>query len=93
MSIIKFPGETSTPEVPDALARDERFRDLEHEVCNLERAGKIVEHFVAGWLNVADNPLPRDAELAVYAVEQLCKRLTEFRADYYRAWGPAGGES
>lgn len=48
---------------------------------------------MAGWLNVADNPLPRDAELAVYAVEQLSKRLTEFRADYYRAWGPgAGGE-
>jgi hypothetical protein len=91
MSVVKFPGETSTPEGNDDLAaRDERFRDLEHEVCNLERAGKIVEHFVAGWLNVADNPLPRDAELAVYAVEQLCKRLTEFRADYYRAWGPGG---
>ena len=72
MSIVKFAGGTSTPEGNDDLAaRDERFRDLEHEVCNLERAGKIVEHFVAGWLNVGDNPLPRDAELAVYAVATL----------------------
>lgn len=41
MSIVKFPGGTSMPEIHDTLARDERFRDLEHEVCNLERAGKI----------------------------------------------------
>jgi hypothetical protein len=51
MSIVKFPGGTPPPEGNDDLAtREERFMDLEHEVCNLERAGKIVEHFVAGWL-------------------------------------------
>jgi hypothetical protein len=90
MSVIEFPSGAPALETNDAMARDKRFRALENEVCNLERAGKIVEHFVSGWLNIAGNPLPQDAELAVYAVEQLCERLTELKAHYYGAWGPGG---
>jgi hypothetical protein len=90
MSIVKFPGDTPPREVNDAIARDQRFRDLEHEVCNLERMGGIVHGLVAEWLNVAGNPLPREGELMVFAVEQIDKLLMEFKAHYYGAWGPEG---
>jgi hypothetical protein len=88
MSIVKFP--TSTPEADDAMARDLRFRRLESEVCDIERMGEIAYRLVGEWLNVADNPLPREAGLAVYAVQQVGRALKQFKAEYYRAWGPGG---
>jgi hypothetical protein len=84
MSIVKFPGDTPTPEANDALARDERFRDLEAEVCDIERMGEIADRLVAEWLNVESSS--REAELAVCAVQQLDRALKQFKTQYNRAW-------
>jgi hypothetical protein len=87
--IVKFPGDAPRPEANAALARDERFRDLENEVCDLERMGEIADRLVAHWLNVASNPLPREAELAVCSVQQVDRALKQFKTQYYSAWeGP-----
>jgi hypothetical protein len=86
MSIVKFPGEMSTPEVPDALARDLAFRRLEAEVCDLDRMGEIAEHLVIEWMGLESSEPPREAELAFYAVQELRKRVTEFKTHYFGAW-------
>jgi hypothetical protein len=69
-----------------ALARDLAFRDLESEVCDLDRMGEIAERLVAEWMGGESSSPPREAELAVCAVQQLRKFLTEFKTQYYRAW-------
>jgi hypothetical protein len=85
-NVVKFPADTPTPEIHDAMARDVRFRDLEAEVCDLDRMGEIAERFVAEWMEIEDSSPPREAELAFYAAQELRKRLTEFKTQYYRAW-------
>jgi hypothetical protein len=52
--------------------------------------GEIAERFVNEWMQRENSSPPREAELAVYAVQELRKRLTEFMARYYGAWGPEG---
>ena len=69
-----------------ALARDLAFRDLESEVCDLDGMGEIAERLVAEWMGGESSSPPREAELAVCAVQQLRKFLTEFKTQYYRAW-------
>jgi hypothetical protein len=91
MSVVKFPGDAPTPG-QDALARDERFRDLEPEVCDLDRMGEIAERLVIEWMGLESSEPPREAELASYAVQELRKRVTEFKTRYYGAWG-SGGDS
>jgi hypothetical protein len=90
-NVVKFPGGAPTPEIHNALARDKNFRDLDAEVCDLDRMGEIAERFVGEWMGLESSSPPREAELAFYAVQELRKRLTEFKTRYYRAW--EGGEA
>ena len=82
MNAVKFPDTTKD----NVHARDERFRDLESEVCDLERMGEIADRLVSEWMGGESSSPPREAELAVCAVQQLRKLLTEFKTQYYRAW-------
>jgi hypothetical protein len=90
MSIVKFPSDTPAPEVDDALARDLRFRGLEADVYDLDRMGEIAERLVIEWMEFESSEPRREAELAFYAVQELRKRVTEFKTHYGRAWDPRG---
>jgi hypothetical protein len=90
MSVVKFPSDTPTSETDGAIARDKRFRDLDAEVCDLDRMGEIAEHFVVEWMGLESSEPPREAELAFYAVQELRKRVSEFKTHYFGAWGPGG---
>jgi hypothetical protein len=60
------------------------FRDLEGDVCDLDRMGEISNNLI---MNCSANEDGfHDLELATYAVFQLAKMLKEFRASYYRRW-------
>jgi hypothetical protein len=83
MTIVKFPSDTPPPEVNVAMARDERFRNLEAEVDDLDRMGEIAVHFVGEWMQCESSSAPRAAELGFYAVQELRKRLTEFKTQYF----------
>jgi hypothetical protein len=85
MNIVKFPGDTPAPEANDALARDLAFRGLESEVCDLDRMGEIAQHLVIEWMGLESSEPPREAELAFYGVQELRKRVTELKTQYYRA--------
>jgi hypothetical protein len=62
------------------------FRDLESEVCDLDRMGEIADCLVMEWLETTGSSPPRQAELAVCAVQQLHRLLNEFKTQYYRAF-------
>jgi hypothetical protein len=48
--------------------------------------GEIAVHFVGEWMQCESSSAPRAAERGFYAVQELRKRLTEFKTQYYRAW-------
>jgi hypothetical protein len=62
------------------------FGDLEGEVCDLDRMGEIADLLVMDWLETTGSSPPRQAELAVCAVQQLHRLLSEFKTKYYRAF-------
>jgi hypothetical protein len=62
------------------------FWDMESEVCDLDRMGEIAERLIMEWLETTGSSPPRQAELAVCAVQQLQKQLKQFKTTYYRAW-------
>jgi hypothetical protein len=62
------------------------FGDLESEVCDLDRMGEIADLLVMDWLETTGSSPPRQAELAVCAVQQLHRLLNEFKTKYYRAF-------
>jgi hypothetical protein len=62
------------------------FRDLESEVCDLDRMSEIADCLTMEWLETTGSSPPRQAELAVCAVQQLHRLLNEFKTKYYRAF-------
>src|ERR1700682_2242020 len=87
-SIIEFPGREPPPEghseqYIDKLHSD-AFRDLEGEVCDLDRMGEIANDLIMNCAAREDSY--HNLELATFAVWQLAKMLKEFRASYYAAW-------
>jgi hypothetical protein len=74
----------------DEHSKTERFAsafgDLESEVCDLDRMGEIADFLVMEWIETTGSSPPREAELAVCAVQQLHRLLTEFKTKYYRAF-------
>ena len=59
------------------------FRDLESEVCDLDRLSEIADLLVMEWMETSGSPPPRQAELAVCAVQQLYRLLQQFKTKYY----------
>jgi hypothetical protein len=62
------------------------FYRLEGDVCDLERMSEVAESLVAEWMKTQGSSPPREAELAVVAVQQLRRLLDEFKINYYSAW-------
>jgi hypothetical protein len=86
--VVPFPGAMPAPEVHTELdpnkVHAEAFRDLEGEVCDLERAGAIARDLIAECAAREDSF--RKLELAQFAVWQVAKLAEEFKQDYYKRW-------
>ena len=87
-SVIEFPGKEPPPE---GYAKEhvdklhaEAFRDLEGEVCDLDRIGEIAQNLIMNC--VAREDSFHDLELAAFAVGQLAKMAKEFRTNYEKRW-------
>jgi hypothetical protein len=83
-SVIEFPGKEPPPEGYSKEHVDkvhaEAFRDLEGEVCDLDRIGEIAQNLIMNC--VAREDSFHDLELAAFAVGQLAKMAKEFRTNY-----------
>jgi hypothetical protein len=62
----------------------EAFRDLEGEVCDLDRMGEIAQDLIMNCAAKEDSF--HDLELAAFAVGQLAKMAKEFRTNYEKRW-------
>jgi hypothetical protein len=62
----------------------EAFRDLESDVCDLERVGHIARDLIMECAAREDSL--RQLELAVFAVWQLAKTTKDFRESYQKRW-------
>jgi hypothetical protein len=83
--VVKFPGAPSDRELNDDGDRPaEAFRDLEPEVCDLERMGDIAQDLIMQCAAREDSL--RKLELAVFAVWQLAKMTRDFRDSYYKRY-------
>jgi hypothetical protein len=60
------------------------FRDLEGEVCDLERMGQIAQDLIVQCVAREDGL--RDLELSTFAVTQLAKIIRDFKDKYYKRW-------
>jgi hypothetical protein len=84
-NIADFPA----PDRPITEAEVEKlhskaFRDLEGEVCDLERMGAIAQDLIMECAACEDSL--RELELAVFAVWQLAKMTHDFRESYFKRW-------
>ena len=60
------------------------FRDLEGEVCDLERMGQIAQDLIVQCVAREDGY--RELELSSFAVTQLAKMLRDFKDRYHKRW-------
>ena len=86
--VVQFPGETSTPEANTERDVNEiqaqAFRDLEGNVCDLERMGHIARELMME-CSAREDGL-RQLELATFAVWQLAKMTREFKESYFKRY-------
>jgi hypothetical protein len=86
--VVPFPGAMPTSEVhtqrDDNAVHAEAFRDLEGEVCDLDRMGEIAQNLIMNC--AAEGDAFHDLELAVFAVWQMAKMAKEFRANYQKRY-------
>src|ERR1039457_6857364 len=86
--VVQFPGETSTPEANTERDVNEiqaqAFRDLEGDVCDLERMGHIARDLMME-CSAREDGL-RQLELATFAVWQLAKMTREFKESYFKRY-------
>jgi hypothetical protein len=87
-SVIEFPPSDRpehqwTKSEIDKL-HSEAFRDLEGEVCDLDRMGEIANDLIMNCAAREDSF--HNLELATFAVSQLAKMAKEFRANYEKRW-------
>ena len=87
-NVVEFPGAEPPPEGYSKSHCDklhsEAFRDLEGEVCDLDRIGEIAQNLIMNCAAKEDSF--HDLELATFAVWQLAKMAKEFRANYQKRW-------
>ena len=79
----------TAPEIRDGKFEESlatAYRGLESEVCDLDRMSEIADRLTAEWVECSGTAVPREAELAVCAVQQLRRALKEFKAEYYRPY-------
>ncbi|SRR5216684_6455309 len=86
--VVPFPGAIPAPEVHTEIdpnkVHAEAFRDLESEVCDLDRMGEIARDLIMNCAAKEDSF--HDLELATFAVWQLAKMAKEFRTNYQKRW-------
>ena len=83
--IIEFPiADKPITESDIDRLHSEAFRDLEGDVCDLERMGQIAEDLIVQC--VAKQEGYRELELSTFAVTQLAKMAKEFRTNYEKRW-------
>jgi hypothetical protein len=86
--IVSFPGAMPTPEIhtkrDDNKVHAEAFRDIEGEVCDLDRMGEIARDLIMNCAAKEDSF--HDLELATFAVWQLAKMAKEFRDNYQKRY-------
>jgi hypothetical protein len=86
--VVPFPGAMPAPEVhterDDNEVHAEAFRDIEGEVCDLDRMGEIAQNLIMNCAAKEDSF--HDLELATFAVWQLAKMAKEFRANYQKRY-------
>jgi hypothetical protein len=88
MSVIEFPGaepveiEWTQSMIDEVQGR--AFRDLEGEVCDLERMGQIAQDLIVQCVAREDGY--RELELSTFAVTELAKMLRDFKCRYYKRW-------
>jgi hypothetical protein len=85
MTVVEFPvaDKPITESEIDKL-HSEAFRDLEGEVCDLERMGDIARSLIMECAAREDSF--RQLELAVFAVWQLAKMTREFKEGYFKRY-------
>ena len=84
-NIVEFPTtDRSITESEIDKLHSEAFRDLEGDVCDLERMGQIAEDLIVQC--VAKQEGYRELELSTFAVTQLAKMLRDFKDQYYKRW-------
>jgi hypothetical protein len=60
------------------------FRNLESDVCDLERMGQIAQDLIVQCVDRGDGE--REIELSSFAVVELVKMLRTFKDRYYKHW-------
>ncbi len=84
-SIIEFPiADRPITESEIDKLHAEAFRDLEGEVCDLDRMGEIARNLIMNCAAKEDSF--HDLELATFAVWQLAKMANEFSTNYQKRW-------
>jgi hypothetical protein len=84
-NIVEFPTtDRSITESEIDKLHSEAFRDLEGDVCDLERMGQIAEDLIVQC--VAKQEGYRELELSTFAVTHLAKMLRDFKDQYYKRW-------
>ena len=89
--VVPFPGATSEVHADRPVTKSEidklhseAFRNLEGEVCDLDRMGEIANDLIMNC--AAREDCFHNLELASFAVWQMAKMPQEFRANYNAAW-------
>jgi hypothetical protein len=86
--VVRFPGVEAPPQGYSKnhvdTAHWEAFRDMEGEICDLDRMGEITRDLITQCAAREDSL--HELELATFAVWQLAKMLKEFKANYRKRW-------
>jgi hypothetical protein len=87
--VVQFPGASSGRALNDDTDRRhaEAFRDLEGEVCELERWAELAGGLITEC--ACDRRSWRELELAVLVVQRLSALAGDLRHRYYRGWKDA----
>jgi hypothetical protein len=84
-NIVEFPiADRPITESEIDKLHSEAFRNLEGEVCDLERMGQIAQDPIVQCVAREDGY--RELELSSFAVAQLAKMLRDFKDQYYKRW-------
>jgi hypothetical protein len=88
-NIVEFPSAQlptrpfTTSEISDLHST--AFRDMEGNICDLERMGEIAQQLILECSAQDDDDL-RKLELTIFAMQALAKMLREFKANYHKRW-------
>jgi len=86
-NVVEFPDLAPAEGYSEAYIEKlhaQAFRDMEGEVCDVDRMGEIANDLIMNCSAREDGF--HDLELATFAVWQLAKMLKEFKANYHKRW-------